>query len=49
MKKDPPMWIAVDFECMDVPRQNVETTNEKLFVGKLLSIGYIIVRKPLLW
>ena len=50
MKIDPPMWIAADFECMNInvnvnDNNNVNIT-DKLFVSKPVAIGYNIVKNP---
>ena len=45
---DPPMWIAADFECMNIPINDNENDNngvtDKLFINKPLAIGYNIVK-----
>ena len=43
---DPPMWIAADFECMNIPIINNDYHNvtNKLFVNKTVAIGYNIVK-----
>ena len=54
MKIDPPMWIAADFECMNIPINDDDNVNEndnngvtdKLFVNKPIAIGYNIVKHP---
>ena len=48
MKIDPPMWIAADFECMNIPINNNDNDNvtDKLFVNKPVAIGYKIVKNP---
>ena len=56
MKIDPPMWIAADFECMNIPNNNNNNDNvndhnnngvtDKLFVNKPIAIGYNIVKNP---
>ena len=58
MKIDPPMWIAPDFECMNIPiinnSNNDDNVNDhdhngvtdKLFVNKPIAIGYNIVKNP---
>ena len=58
MKIDPPMWIAADFECMNIPINNNKNDNvnindydnngvtDKLFVNKPVAIGYNIVKNP---
>ena len=50
MKIDPPMWIAADFECMNLPINNNDHDNnsvtDKLFVNKPVAIGYNIVKNP---
>ena len=54
MKIDPPMWIAADFECMNIlinnnnkdddnNDDNVNVT-DKLFINKPVAIGYNIVK-----
>ena len=55
MKIDPPMWIAADFECMNIPINNNNDDNvndhdnkgvtDKLFINKPVAIGYNIVKK----
>ena len=54
MKIDPPMWMAADFECMNIPinvnnnnndHDNVNVT-DKLFINKPVAIGYNIVKNP---
>ena len=56
MKIDPPMWIAADFECMNIPindnnndnnnddDNNNDGVTDKLFINKPLAIGYNIVK-----
>ena len=46
MKIDPPMWIAADFECMNLPINNNDNVTDKLFVNKPVAIGYNIVKNP---
>ena len=50
MKIDPPMWIAADFECMNIPINNNNNDNDnvtdKMFVNKPVAIGYNIVKNP---
>ena len=48
MKIDPPMWIAADFECMNIPINDNDNDNvtDKLFVSKPVEIGYNIVKNP---
>ena len=58
LKIDPPMWIAVDFECMNIPinnnKNNDDNVNDhgnngvtdKLFVNKPVAISYNIVKNP---
>ena len=56
MKIDPPMWIAADFECMNIPINDNNNNNvndddndnvtDKLFINKPLAIGYNIVKNP---
>ena len=46
MKIDPPMWIAADFECMNIPINNNNNDNvtDKMFINKPVAIGYNIVK-----
>ena len=50
MKIDPPMWIAADFECMNIPINDNNNNNDddnvtdKLFVNKPVAIRYNIVK-----
>ena len=46
MKIDPPIWIAADFECMNIPINDNDNDNikDKLFVNKPVAIGYNIVK-----
>ena len=46
MKIAPSMWIAADFECMNVPvNDNVDDNdNDILFINKPVAIGYNIVK-----
>ena len=48
MKIDPPMWIAADFECMNIPIKNNDNDHvtDKLFINKPVAIGYKIVKHP---
>ena len=48
MKKDPAIWIAADFECMNLPINNNDNDNvtDKLFISKPVAIGYNIVKNP---
>ena len=48
MKIDPPMGIAADFECMNIPISNNNNDNvtDKLFVNKPVALGYNIVKNP---
>ena len=56
MKIDPPMWIAADFECMNIPINDNDNDNDnendnngvtdKLFINKPIAIGYNIVKNP---
>ena len=58
MKIDPPMWIAADFECVNIPMNNNNDDNvnvndhnnngvtDKLFINKPVAIGYNIVKNP---
>ena len=48
MKKVPPLWIAADFECLNVlinDNDNDHVT-DKEFVNKPVAIGYNIVKNP---
>ena len=52
MKIDPPMWMAADFECMNVlinnnvnVKDNDHVTDE-LFVNKPVAISYKVVENP---
>ena len=46
MKIDPPMWMAADFECMNIPiiENDNDNVTDKLFVNKLVAIVYIMVK-----
>ena len=46
MNIDPPMWIAADFECMNIPFNDNDNNGvtDKLFINKLIAIGYNIVK-----
>ena len=46
MKIDPPMWIAADFECMNIPINDNDNdiVTDKMFVNKPVAIGYNIVK-----
>ena len=54
MKIDPPIWIAADFECMNLPINDSVNVNDhdnngvtdNLFVNKPVAIGYNIVKHP---
>ena len=46
MKKDPPMWIAAVFECMNTPINYNDNGTDKLFVSKPVAIDYNIVKNP---
>ena len=47
MKIDPPMWIAADFECMNIPiNDDNDNVTDKLFLNKPVAIGYNIVKNP---
>ena len=48
LKIDPPMWIAADFECMNIPiiDNDNDKVTDKLFVSKPVAIGYNIVKNP---
>ena len=56
MKIDPPVWMAADFECMNVLINDTDNDNDKvnvndndhvtdkLFVNKTVSMGYNVVK-----
>ena len=48
MKKDPPMWIAADFECTNLPinddNNDDDNVTDKLFINEPVAIGYNIVK-----
>ena len=44
MKIDPPMWIAADFECMNIPINDNDNVTDRLFINKPVAIGYNIVK-----
>ena len=48
MKINPPIWIAADFECMNIPINNNDNENvtDRLFINKPVAIGYNIVKNP---
>ena len=56
MKIHPPMWIAADFECMNIPINNNDNVNvndhdnngvtDKLIINKPVAIGSNIVKNP---
>ena len=48
MKIDPTMWIAADFECMNIPIIDNDNNyvTDKLFVNKPVAIAYNIVKNP---
>ena len=50
MKIDPPMWIAADFEYMNIPINDIDNDNDnvtdQLFVNKPVAIGYNLVQSP---
>ena len=48
MKIDRPMWIAADFECMNIPIIDNDNDHviDKLFINKPVGIGYNIVKNP---
>ena len=54
LKIDPPMWIAADFECMNIPINDNDNNNDhdnnsvtdRLFINKPVAIGYNIVKNP---
>ena len=45
LKKKTPMWIAANFECLNVPIESTSANEfmEKLFVDKLIAVEYITV------
>ena len=47
-KRDPPIWIAADFECMNVPINDNDNDHvtDKLFRNKLVAIGYNLLKNP---
>ena len=48
LKLDPPVWMAADFECMNVPiNDNInDHVTDKLLVNKPFAIGYVKVKNP---
>ena len=48
METDPPMWIACDFECKNVPPEsrleNDDSFMKKSFVNKPIAKGYNIAK-----
>ena len=46
MKIDPPVWIAADFECMNIPiiDNDNDIVTDKLFGNKPVPIGFNIVK-----
>ena len=40
LERDTPMWIAADFERMNVSMQTIGSTNENLFVNKSFATLY---------
>ena len=46
MKIDPPMWIAADFECMNIPINDNDNDNvtDMSFVNKPVAIRYNVVK-----
>ena len=48
MKIDPSMWIAADFDCMNIPIIDNDNNNvtDKLFINNPVAIGYNIVKNP---
>ena len=50
MKIDSAVWMAADFECMNVlindNNNDVTHVTDKLFVNKPIAIGYNIVKNP---
>ena len=48
LKIDPPMWMAADFEGMNVPINDNDNDHvtDKLFVNKPVSKVYKIVKNP---
>ena len=49
-KMDPPMWVAADFECMNVPINDNDNDNDhvtdRLFINKPVVKGCNIVQNP---
>ena len=48
VKIDPPMWIASDFECMNIPIVDNDSNHvtDRLFINKPVAIGYNVVKNP---
>ena len=47
MKKDPPMRMAAEVECLKVPLHSKKSNfMDKLFVNKPVAIGYNTVQNP---
>ena len=49
MKIDPPMWIAADFECMNIPINNNNNNNDNVNVNDQDNNGVtdkLFVNKP---
>ena len=46
MKRDPPMWIAADSECKNVPMQTVDSVNEMFLGKKPIAKCYTILKNP---
>ena len=48
MKLDPPIWLAADFESMNVLINDIDNDHvtDKLFVNKPVALGYKIVKNP---
>ena len=50
MKKDPPVWIAADFECMNIAAVKFASDifMEKVFKNKPLALDYKITKNLIL-
>ena len=48
IKIDPPIWIAANFECMNIPiiDSDNDHVTDKLFINKPVAVGYNIVKTP---
>ena len=44
MKTDPRIWIAAEFECMNIPINDNNGVTDDVFVNKPVAIGYNIVK-----